>query len=102
VLDIRLESVGDPVSLDRKQLTPTAGMTTGPVLHDAVHLFAGIPDGARQRPTIIRPVIVHAVFGPGGSAIETEIAGRRSILRKASDIRSLRRRERSPNKVRFF
>jgi hypothetical protein len=74
VLDIRIESVSDPVSLDRKQLTPTAGMTTGPVFHDSVHLFAGVPDGSRQRPTIIRPVIVHAVFGPGGNAMETEIA----------------------------
>jgi len=74
VLDIRIESVTDPVSLDRKQLTPAAGMTTGPVFHDSVHLFAGVPDGSRQRPTIIRPVIVHAVFGPGGNTIETEIA----------------------------
>jgi len=74
VLDIHLDSVTEPASLDRKQLTPAAGMTTGPVFHDSVHLFAGIPDGSRQRPTIVRPVIVHAVFGPGGNAIETEIA----------------------------
>jgi hypothetical protein len=78
VLDIRLESVTDPVSLDRKQLTPstgiTTGMTTGPVFHDSVHLFARIPDGSRQRLTIIKPVIVHAVFGQGGNAMETEIA----------------------------
>ena len=74
VLDIHLDSVTDPASLDRKQLIPAAGMAPGPVLHDAVHLFGGIPDGSRQRPTIVRPVIVHAVFGPGGNAIETEIA----------------------------
>ncbi len=74
VLDIRLESVTDPASLDRQQLTPAAGMKTGPVLQDAIHLFASVPDGSRRRPTIMRQVVVHAIVGANGRALETELA----------------------------
>jgi hypothetical protein len=73
VLDIRLESITEPASLDRQQLAPTAGMKSGPVLRDAIHLPAVKLDGLRSRPTIMRPVVVHATFGADGKAIETEI-----------------------------
>jgi hypothetical protein len=74
VLDIRLESVTDPASLDRQQLAPAAGMKTGPVLQDAIHLFVPVHDGSRHRPTIMRQVVVHATFGANGRAIESELA----------------------------
>jgi len=75
VLDIRVESVNEPASLDRKQLASVPGMKTGgPVFHDAIRLSAGIPDGSHRPPTIIRSVMVHTIFGADGKAIEWEIA----------------------------
>ncbi|HEY3824955.1 MAG TPA: hypothetical protein VGL82_10365, partial [Bryobacteraceae bacterium] len=75
VLDIRIDSVTDPASLDRKQLAPAAGMVTGgPVFHDSVHLIRGVPDGSQRPPTVVKPVIVHATFGPGGNPMEMEVA----------------------------
>ncbi|HWE49915.1 MAG TPA: hypothetical protein VG273_09010 [Bryobacteraceae bacterium] len=74
VLDIRLESVTDPASLDRQQLTPAAGMKSGPVLQDAVHLFEPVFSNLNARPTVIRQVVVHATFGANGRVIESELA----------------------------
>jgi hypothetical protein len=65
VLDIRIDSVTEPASLDRNQLATTPSMKAGgPVLREPLH----------HRPTIVRPVVVHAVFGADGKAVETEIA----------------------------
>jgi len=74
VLDIRIESVTDPASLDRQQLTPAAGMKTGPLLQDAIHLFTPVYDNSGRRPTIMRQVVVHATFGPNGGILESELA----------------------------
>ena len=74
VLDIRLESVTEPASLDRKQLVPAAAMRPGAVLRDAIRFPAFLPDGSGKQPVIIRPVMVHATFGADGNALEMEIA----------------------------
>lgn len=74
VLDIRIESVRDPPSTDRAQVTATPTMKPGPALRDAIHLFPAVPEASGKRVTVVRPVVVHATFGADGRAIETEIA----------------------------